>query len=87
MTTHELFVENIKCNGCIDSIKNALQNVHGVTNVEVSKEDGKVSVTAIALGKNEIATILASAGYPEKGHNSFLKKAKTFVQCTLTKTT
>ncbi len=83
MTTHKIFVENIKCNGCIQSIKAALQKINGVSAVEVFKEEDKICVSGIAIDREEILTKLASLGYPEKGRNSIFKKAKSFVSCTV----
>lgn len=83
MTTHKIFVNNIKCNGCIQSIKAALQKINGVSAVDVFKEEDKICVSGIAIDREEILTKLASLGYPEKGHNSIFKKAKSFVSCTV----
>lgn len=81
MTTLQIFVENIKCGGCINSIKTALQKIKGVTAVEIFKEAGKVCVSGVAVEREEMVAKLASLGYPEKGNNSFLNKAKSFVSC------
>ena len=81
MTTHQIFVENIKCNGCINSIKVALLKNKGVTAVEIHKEEDKVCVTGIGIERENFVKQLASLGYPEKGNNSLLSKAKSFVSC------
>ncbi len=79
MTTHQIFVENIKCGRCINSIKTALLKNKGVTAVEIHKEEDKVCVTGIAIEKESMVSQLLSLGYPEKGNNSLLSKAKSFV--------
>ena len=81
MTTHQIFVENIKCSGCMNSIKTALLKIKGVIAVEIIKEDDKVCVTAIAVEREKMVAKLASLGYPEKGNNSLISKAKSFVSC------
>ncbi len=81
MTALQIFVENIKCGGCINSIKTALQKIKGVTAVQIFKEEGKVCVSGVAVERQEMVAKLASLGYPEKGNNSFLNKAKSFVSC------
>ncbi|MEP7108803.1 MAG: heavy-metal-associated domain-containing protein [Ferruginibacter sp.] len=81
MTTHEVFVENIKCGGCMNTIKTALLRIKGVSAVEIFKEDDKVCITGIAIEKDELVAKLASLGYPEKGNNNPLYKAKSFVSC------
>ncbi len=83
MTTHKIFVDNIKCNGCIQSIKNALQKIKGVSAINIFKEEDKICVSGIAIDRDEIIKKLASMGYPEKGHNNIFKKAKSFVSCTV----
>ena len=81
MTSHQIFVENIKCRGGITRIKTALQKIKGVNAVEIFEGMSKVCVTGVAVEKEEMITKLASLGYPQKGGNSFLNKAKSFVNC------
>ena len=85
MTTHQIFVENIKSGGCMSSIKTALLKVRGVTAVEISKDEDKVCVSGIAVEKDVIAAKLSSLGYPQKGNNNFLSKAKSYVSCAVGK--
>ncbi len=85
MVTHQIFVENIKCDGCVASIKENLQQMKGVTAVEVYKGEQKVCVSGITLEKQELVKKLAELGYPEKGENNFFSKAKSFVTCTVEK--
>ena len=81
MITHQIFVENIKCEGCMNSIKTTLLNNKDATAVEIHKEDDKVCVTVIAIEKESMVSQLLSLGYPEKGNNSLLSKARSFVRC------
>jgi copper chaperone CopZ len=85
MTTHQIFVENIKCGGCMNSIKTALLKLSGVTAVEIFKEEDKVCVSGIAVEKDTLIAKLSSLGYPEKGNNNFISKAKSFVSCAVGK--
>ncbi len=81
MTSHQIFVENIKCRGGITIIKTALQKIKGVNAVEIFEGMSKVCVTGVAVGREEMITKLASLGYPQKGGNSLLNRAKSFVNC------
>ena len=45
MKTQEIFVENIKCGGCMTSIKLALEKIKGIAKVEIDKEEEKISLT------------------------------------------
>jgi len=85
MTTHQIFVENIKCGGCMNSIKTALLKISGVTAVEIFKEEDKVCVSGIAVEKEMLVAKLSSLGYPEKGNNNLISKAKSFVSCAVGK--
>jgi copper chaperone len=84
-TTETIFVENIKCGGCIKSIKEALQQIAGVNTVMVDKDKESVVVTGTDIGRGIIIDKLGELGYPEKGNNSLLKKARSFVSCAVGK--
>jgi copper chaperone len=85
MTTHQIFVENIKCGGCINSIKTALLKLSGITAVEIFIDEDKVCVSGIAVEKETVVAKLSSLGYPEKGNNNFFSKAKSYVSCAVGK--
>lgn len=77
-------VENIKCGGCMKSIKTALMKLNGVENVSIDQDTETVTVDGTA----ERATLiqaLSKLGYPEKGNNDLLKKAKYYVSCAIGK--
>lgn len=65
----------------MNSIKTALLKNKGVTAVEINKEEDKVCVTGVAIERADKVNQLLSLGYPEKGNNSLLSKAKSFVSC------
>jgi copper chaperone len=81
MATHEIFVENIKCGGCINRIKTALLKLSGVIAVEILKDEGKVCISGIAVEKERVLAKLSSLGYPQKGNNTLMNKAKSLVSC------
>lgn len=81
MTTHQLFVENLRCSGCVNSIQTALMKMKGVTAVEVTLAEDKVCVSGVNVEKEELVEKLAALGYPQKGSNSFMNKAKSMVSC------
>ena len=64
---YELKVENIKCSGCAQTIKNGLNEVKGVTTTEVDIPNGIVRVGTIDdLPTETILEKLKSLGYPER---------------------
>ncbi len=81
MTTHQILVENIKCSGCVNTIKTNLCKINGVSAVEVYIKKQKVCVTGIAIEREDMVIKLASLGYPEKGNNNLLSRAKSYVSC------
>ncbi|MFD3408863.1 heavy metal-associated domain-containing protein [Aquirufa sp. HETE-83D] len=85
MKTQEIFVENIKCAGCMTSIKHALLKITGVKKVEIDKDEEKVSLTGDQYQLSEVIDSLNSMGYPQKGENSVFKQAKSYVSCAIGK--
>ena len=78
--TYIIEVENIKCGGCMNSIKTALQKIETVTDVSIDKETDTITVNSETERELLVAT-LSKLGYPEKGHNTLLHKGKSFVSC------
>ena len=59
-----LTVKNIKCGGCVSNIKNALNEMSNVENIEVSIEGGKVKIYGDDLDQSDISKKLSELGYP-----------------------
>ncbi len=75
-------VENIKCGGCMNSIKTALLKIDGAENVIIAKDTDIIFV----FGNVDRAIIidkLNDLGYPEKGNNTLVRKAKSYVNCAI----
>ena len=75
-------VENIKCGGCMNSIKTALLKLDGVNSVTIDKEIDTVTVTG-AMNREDVVNKLNDLGYPEKGNNTLIRKAKSYVNCAI----
>ena len=75
-------VENIKCGGCRNSIKTALLKIDGVNGVDINKEIDIVLVTG-EVNRELIVDKLNDLGYPEKGNNTLVRKAKSYVNCAI----
>lgn len=80
-STETIYVENIHCGGCVKSIKESLGKLPGVQEVDVFKEEEKLLVSGSELDRHIILDKLAAMGYPEKGNNSLLRKARSLVSC------
>ncbi len=75
-------VENIKCGGCMNSIKTALLKIEGVEEVVINKDIDTIVVSG-KFDREPIVNKLNDLGYPEKGNNSLVKKAKSYVNCAI----
>jgi copper chaperone len=85
MKTQEIFVENIKCGGCMTSIKQALEKIKGIAKVEIDLEKEKISLKGDKYKLREVIDSLNKMGYPQKGDNTLFKQAKSYVSCAIGK--
>lgn len=83
----QVHVENIKCGGCEKSIVKGLSSIEGLSNIEIDREQQRVSVTGDASLRDALVAKLKSMGYPEQGSVSGLEaglaNAKSFVSCAI----
>lgn len=76
-------VENIKCHGCMNTIRKGLEQMPGVQAAQPENQEGTVTVDfdeQIVAAENIVAK-LAEMGYPLVGENNLGKKAKSYVSC------
>lgn len=82
-------VENIKCGGCANSIRQHLAKIPGLLSVEVDIQGESVLMTADHDVRAQAVEALNRLGYPEKGQLDGLQalgsKAKSFVSCAVGK--
>ncbi len=81
---HTIEVENIKCGGCMNSIKITLLKIENITEVIIDKETDTITIYS-ETDRAVFVKALSSLGYPEKGHNTLLHKGKSFVNCAVGK--
>lgn len=65
MSTLELNLQNIKCDGCVKNITSALEKHDHIKSVLVDKATGKVTITGENLVNSSIVNELTTLGYPE----------------------
>ncbi len=86
MQTHSFFVENLKCNGCANTIRKEVTKFSSVQNVIVETDQ---SLIVIELDDNseeldKIMKKLAKIGYPKMGtENNIVTAAKSYVSCAI----
>jgi len=61
----EIKLANVKCNGCIATIKAGLADMAGVESVEVDLASATASIKGEGLERQAITQKLAELGYPE----------------------
>jgi copper chaperone len=82
----KFIVENIKCSGCSNTIRTDLLKIPKVENVSVDIDSGCITITGNP-DRNVVVAKLNDMGYPEVGHNTLVKKAKSYVSCAIGKMT
>lgn len=55
--------------------------------MEISLEEEKVQIQGDNLDRAAYVSKMDSMGYPEKGNNTILKEAKSYVSCAIGKVT
>lgn len=73
-------VENMSCGGCVNTITKGLHTIAGVGEVSVGLEKGVITVGG-EFDESQVLDKLSKMGYPQKGNNTLLKQAKSFVSC------
>lgn len=83
----QIYIQNLKCGGCANTIIKNVSSVESVSNVTVNVEDNSVNFDLANNDKlEEIKLILKKIGYPEDGEaNSLGSKAKSYVSCAIGK--
>lgn len=87
MEVKEIKILNLKCGGCVNSIKKGLSSIDGVEKIEVDLDTSTISIgtsdeNIISLVKEKLSTL----GYPEENEkNSLIHKAKSMVSCSMGK--
>jgi len=73
----EIAVQNIKCDGCVKSIKTAFENRAEIKEIEVGKDTGIVYIKGEGLNKDNLIKELTSLGYPPVKEKTFFQKIKS----------
>jgi copper chaperone CopZ len=66
MQTEKVVVQNVKCQVCVRTVRNALSALPGVEDVQVEIPTGEVIVRGQNLAREPLADKLAELGYPER---------------------
>lgn len=82
-----LYIQNLKCGGCANTITKQLSVISGVSEFEVQVEENAVIFDYTDESVlEEVKTQLQKLGYPENtAPNSLGTKAKSYISCALGK--
>ena len=82
-----IYVQNLKCGGCANTIAKNVNTIEKITNVKVNVEESSVTFNfETEANLTEVKNKLQSLGYPEDGEaNSLGSKAKSYVSCAIGK--
>ncbi|MCU0359206.1 MAG: heavy-metal-associated domain-containing protein [Bacteroidia bacterium] len=88
METLKLQVDNLKCGGCANTIKNGLRQLEGIKEVLVNPEEQWVEITSErAIDQEAVLNKLRAMGYPKTGTTEGLEKLgrhlQSYVSCAI----
>jgi copper chaperone len=87
MKTEEIIIANLKCDGCVTTIKRELLGIVGVKTVAVNIDKDAIDLTYDDhLERSTIISKLLSLGYPEATEkNGLLLQLKSYTSCMIGK--
>jgi len=79
-----IVIENLKCEGCKNTIIKAVQKLKGISSVAINLENSEVVIEKNGeILRESIIEKLAKLGYPEEGNSNLIHKAKSYVSCAI----
>ena len=85
MKKSEIYIENLKCHGCANTIKRELKKFPEVKEITVNFEESLITVEYES--DNDMTDIfkrkLNKLGYPERGKKNLGNTAKSYVSCAI----
>lgn len=85
MKTENIVVENLKCQGCANTIRREMAWIGEVISVDVNLDTSTVKIDY--AGKNRMREVftdkLRKLGYPEEGTGRLNQRVKSYVSCAI----
>ena len=80
-----LHIQNLKCGGCANTIKNKLSHLDGVENIKIDTTTDSVAFShENADTLNRAKDLLSKLGYPVIGDkNALTTKVKSYLSCAM----
>lgn len=85
MVKNILHIQNLKCEGCVQSIKSTLSSIPGISKLKIDLEKEQIDFESLSEEDVLLAIDkLKKMGYPlYSSENSFLKKSKSYISCAI----
>lgn len=86
--TSKIYIENLKCGGCVSTISRTIAQITGIKRVTIDKEFDLVEIDSVTdFDLSVVKQALLKLGYPEKNSVQGLQKlalgAKSYVSCAI----
>jgi len=87
--TEFIYIDNLKCGGCANTIQNAVNKIEGVEITDIDFDTSGIAVEwdDTKIEREQIIAALSRLGYPEAGTSTNLQKAKSYVSCMIGRVT
>lgn len=78
-----IFIDNLKCGGCANTIRTALMKIKGIEKVRIFTNTNCIEVEGEeeSIDRDKVIETLGKLGYPERGTTNNLQKAKSYFSC------
>ena len=78
-----ILVQNLKCNGCANTITNKLANIENISDLEIDVDESKISFRYLHDDDVfKVKEILKKIGYPSNNEeNTIVSKTKSYISC------
>jgi copper chaperone len=88
LETVKIQVDNLKCGGCANTIKNGMRELEGIKEVLVNPEEQWVEITSVGtIDQQAVLNKLRAMGYPKTGTTQGLEKLgrnlQSYVSCAI----
>ena len=78
-------IDNLKCDGCGNTIRKKLLKINGVIDANAIPENGTVEVKLNSDVMQLVIDTLTQLGYPPAGTSNNLQKIKSYASCAIGK--
>ena len=79
-----MYIDNLKCGGCANTIRQALLQFEELDLVDIDIEKGAITIRSDQeLRSPEYFSVLKKLGYPKAGTSTLLQKGRSYISCAI----